>query len=366
MRKHRRIPICALGSALCVATALAVVLGGCEKGRGSTPIPSQPTPFVVALELVGPDTVPPGTTAQFTATARYSDGASRNVSAEAVWRSSSPSVLAISSSGLAFAGERGESSISAAFDRRTAVKAGVVVVPPGTYRLVGTVRDDITPVSGARVDVIGSNGSALSTTADGTYRLYGVSGDIEIRVTKEGYQEQSKRVHMAAHSTIDFDLTPTRPRDDVAGVYTLTINAAEECRAALPADARDPTYTAVLTQNVSRVQAQLDGATFVLSNTGHGNHFAGTVQPNGVTFLLNRFLVDGYFYYRMPFADLVEEITPSLFLAVDGSVLATISPARLEGTLNGTFQVFTIDPRRGYPPVARCESAHHRFLLRRS
>jgi hypothetical protein len=42
-----------------------------------------------------------------------------------------------------------------------------------------------------------------------------------------------------------------------------------------------------------------------------------------------------------------------------------VSGRILTGTLNGTFQTFTFDPRRAPPPAAKCQSAVHRFLLTR-
>jgi Carboxypeptidase regulatory-like domain len=358
------MPIRSFGSARAIALLLTAAMASCEKS-GGTPIPSPIGPYIVGLELTGPDTIPPGATAQFTLTARYSDGSGKNVSADSAWQTSNPSVLSIAATGAATGVTVGESSVTAVFDRRRSTKGEVIVVPTGTYRLSGAVRDDGVPVSGARVEVVNGDGRVLSAIADGSYRLYAVSGDVDVRVAKAGYQEQSRRLHVSSHSTIDFDLALSRPRDELAGAYTLTVSAADECRASLPDSVRDRTYTALVTQTGARLQVRLDDATFALSKNGYGNAFGGTVLPGEVTFLLNQFLAAGYFYYNFPYADLLEEVSPSLFLAVDGTVVSTLSAGGLTGTLNGTFQTFTFDPRRAPPPAAKCQSAGHRFVLTR-
>lgn len=144
-----------------LALALAGLLGACDdaptrpSGGGVNPdVPVTTT----RLEIAGPDAVAPGESAQFAATAYQSDGSTRNVTNEAQWRSGNPSVLSISANGLATGRERGEAPITAAFAGRTANKSNVFVLPAGTYRLAGAVRDAGVLVSGARVEVTAGTG----------------------------------------------------------------------------------------------------------------------------------------------------------------------------------------------------------------
>jgi hypothetical protein len=136
-----------------------------------------------------------GGIAQFTLIARYSNGVDRDVTNGAAWRSSNESVLSISPDGRATGIMVGEVSLAAAFESGTAVRNEVLVLPSGTFKLAGRVRDSIFPVPGADVS---SAGAANTTAADGSYRLYGVAGDIEVRVRKEGYEDASKRLLVAS------------------------------------------------------------------------------------------------------------------------------------------------------------------------
>ena len=85
---------------------------------------------------------------------------------------------------------------------------------------------------------------------------------------------EEERLLVRDHETLNLEVTPVRV-DDVSGTYTMTITAAESCRARLPAEARVRTYTVVLTQSGQNVVATLTGARFVIDGTGHGNRFQG-------------------------------------------------------------------------------------------
>src|SRR5262245_22930736 len=56
-----------------------------------------------------------GGTSQFSATAAFSNGQSRNVTAEATWISSAPSIATVTGSGLVTATSTGGATISATF-----------------------------------------------------------------------------------------------------------------------------------------------------------------------------------------------------------------------------------------------------------
>jgi hypothetical protein len=223
---------------------------------------------------------------------------------------------------------------------------------------------------GARVEVTAGTGQGLTRTTsapspqtpfeNGGYRLYGVSGDIEVRVTRDGYQEQQKSLQVTGHQRLDFDLILSRPRDQVAGTYTLTVAAAAECRVSLPEEAGTRKYTAVLRQDGPRLTATLEGATFALVTGRPLNSFAGAVEPNRVVFHLNEF----YEYYNY-LPDVLEQLTTPTFLAISGSAVTTITSSGLTGTLDGPIETLQLTSSGRYQRIAACDSPAHQFVLSR-
>jgi hypothetical protein len=355
----------ALATGLTTALVLAWVLVACDRGPTRPSVPNPPAdsppgaPVTLAnLEITGPATVAPEGTEQFSAMARYSDATTRDVTNQASWLSSDVSVLSISPTGLATGLGRGEASITARFEGRSSVKGGVMVIPQGTYRVSGAVRDAGLPVFGARVEVAGGPAQGLGVTANGDYRLYGVAGDVELRATREGYRANTKRLRITSHQVVDFDLELSAPRKVIAGRYTLTIAAADECRAALPEEARGRTYTAVLTQTGPSLRGTLEGAEFFVESSGTLNRFSGTVQPNQVTFRLSP-----PFDYIFYLPDVLERLpTPaSTYLAIVGDVVTTESSGRRSGALSGVIETMDANFRR----LVSCRSRNHQFVLSR-
>ena len=195
---------------------LAMTAAGCDE------VPTAPSPMagqssqsrtMARLDLSGAASIAPGQTVQYVARALYSDGLWEDVTSRVTWVSSDPSVLTISPGGAAAAGDRGEAVVSASLEGQTATKSPVFVVPLGTYRLSGLVMDDGTGVSDAEVTVLSGAGAGLTTrTVAGAYRLYGVAGDTEIRVRKDGYQSASELVDVSAPAVLNFRLLPASPQ----------------------------------------------------------------------------------------------------------------------------------------------------------
>jgi len=101
--------------ALSVALTLAATFVACDKS------PARPTPVgggsdpasrsLVLIEITEPATVAPGTTAQYTAVGKDSQGATRDLTGEVTWRSSD-AVLSMSARGLATGRSVGEVTIA--------------------------------------------------------------------------------------------------------------------------------------------------------------------------------------------------------------------------------------------------------------
>ena len=351
-----------------VALGLAVLLVACDKSPTAPSIPNtppnnQPPPppapgpvTLVRTDLTGPATVPPNGTAQFTARAFYSDGSQRDVTTEATWRTGQTSILTIDAAGVATGRAMGETSITATFSGRSTTRSDIVVVPAGTYRLTGTIFDAGVMVPDAEIRVMSGPSQGLNTkTPTGFYRLYGVTGDSEIRVTKPGYEDERRRLFISNHQRVDFNLTLSNPRDDVAGTYTLKVTAAEECRSMLPAEAMSRTYQAVITQTGPRLQVKLQGATFYRSGNFVSDHFLGTVEAARVTFQI----YPGYSYYSYN-PDILEQLSQSLF-SFGGTAVTAASGSGRSGSLDGQFAIYST----GLQEQARCTSTAHRFELTR-
>jgi len=345
-----------------VVLVVSAILAACDKSPtvptpppgGSNP-PGQPA--LLTLEVVGPDTVALGGTAQFAAMERYSDGSSRDISSRVTWRSSSPAVLSVSATGLATAHESGEVSISATPGRdHFAFTGEIIVVPAGTYRLSGSLYDDKFPLfSDAQVTILAGSGAGFTTTARGFFRLYGVVGNTEIRITAPGYDEYRQRLDVRSHQSVRIGLALSNPRQQVAGTYKLRIRAADECRSTLSDEAMDRTYTAVVDQDGPLLTAALSGATFVTTGGRTMNTFGGRVELDQVSFFLST-----EFSETFPFPMVAEQLTTSSYVAVSGTVATTSSGSRRTGLLDGTIMM--LEGPSPYRRIAAC-SGGHRFEL---
>ena len=137
----------------------------------------------------------------------------------------------------------------------------VLVLAPGTFKVSGVVSDSGIPVAGATVDLLDGSRAVMSarTDADGVYRLYGVSGDIELRVRAAGYAEQVRAFPVTDNRTFDFALPPGAV---LAGFDELriTVDPATcpvNLRNSLPENLRDRTYVDTITQTGPRLDVKL-------------------------------------------------------------------------------------------------------------
>jgi len=350
---------------------LVAILLACDKSPTAPttinqPPPTQPPPantpkVLTGVTVSGPDSIPPDQTGQFTATARYSDGSNEDVTKSATWRTGQTTVLTISDTGLATAHVLGETFVTAAYSARSATKGDVIVVPAGTFRVSGRIRDSGASVSGANVRVMSGPSQGLNVNStDGFYRLYGVAGDSELRVQKDGYEDARRRLIVTQTSTADFDLVLTKPRDMVAGTYSLRVTAAPECDALLPPEAREQRFTAVVTQNGPSLQIVLEDATFVRMGNAPRNKFFGVVEPNRVVFQPYAGSTYYGFYYYFP--DVIEELTPSTWYTFGGLAATTGSSNSRSGPLDGAIGLLDAVRR---VPLKTCTSKNHRFELGR-
>ena len=352
----------------CSAAAALAAVAACDRNARGTGLPTAPTAGSLLLEIRGSGTVAPGGTVQWTAIAHRA-GTVRDVTAEAHWNSSNRSVVSVASGGLLTGYAPGDATIQVNLSPVTAVME-IIVVPPGTYRVAGLISEaDGSPVPSARVAAVSGVGAGPSTTTslDGRYRLYGVSGgDVDFRVTKDGYEPLVQRQTIVDHTMVNAHLTLLRSRPQVSGPYTLTITASGECDfRSVSEDLRTRTYPAVVVQRENRLEVRLEGTGFEVSATGKGNGFVGVVEPDGLLFSLTAFDSLSYGYYRLSYGDVVEKLAEERYLIISGTVKAFASGSEFSGSLDGSFETY-LGNLRVYPNREwRCASSGHRFTLRR-
>jgi hypothetical protein len=167
-------------------------------------------PVVRYTEIAGPNVVSPGESVWFSLVAHLSDGSSRDVTSEARWTSRGKEV-SVTEPGVITGVVVGETLVQAQFTERDASTV-VTVLVPGTYRLTGQVVDLAQPhdaMVGARVEVTTGVGAGQIAHADGssTYRLFGVSGAIGLRVSMSGYQTIERTIVVTNHLRYDVELS---------------------------------------------------------------------------------------------------------------------------------------------------------------
>jgi hypothetical protein len=241
-------------------------------------------------------------------------------------------------------------------------KAEVIVTPPGTFRLAGRVTLNglaSDPVVGALVTATARTAADLSATTDwdGRYKIFGVSGPTTVRVVKAGYVEQTVEIAGAVNETLDVALPPSGALPNVAGSYTLTVEADPTCAENLPEGARVRQYPATIVQVGSTVEVRLTGAAWDQSIAGQGDRFLGRVQPDAVIFELAE--ID-YWGGSGPLGPYIGELLTSPLgwsLTIAGRAITAVTADGLPGVLDGGFSVWNRSifalPRAG-DPMAAC------------
>ncbi len=320
-----------------------------------TPVPS--APVVTRIELIAPASISPGTSQQMTLNAVKSDNSVEDVTSQAQWSSSNSRVLEVSATGLATAKVVGEATIRSQYHGLNGTRL-TVVVPQGTFRLVGTVNDSGVPLAGTTVAIIAGVGEGLTTTTDGNgrYALYGVAGHVRLHAKREGYSNLLEELDVADNRAFDFEMRLDRPRADLSGTYTLTFT-----RAACTSDVPDRrAYQATVVQNGPRLGITLSGADFIVTSQ-HGNSFAGTMDgTDRVAFTINSAYT--YYYYYGAY-DIVERLNGSSVFIVDGLASGSISTGRIAGTLNGEFIVAQGSAAPFTRVLGHCYSTAHAFEM---
>ena len=299
--------------------------------------PLEPTPpTLVTLELSGPTTFAPGQTVAYTLTAVGTNGTRENVTATAQWAANNANIVTTQGQGRYGGNGVGEAQITARHGALNASKE-VVVVPTGTFRVTGRVVefDGIFPVAGARVEARNSSGTGPTTESDGSgfFKLFGVTADAEIVVTRPGYDESRRQVTLDNHSTVNFELILSGPRPELAGTYSVTLDLTA-CRDGFRVEYARRVYTAVLRQSGTSIEVRFTEPAFAINSINRGNLMQGRLQ-GGSLFL--EALTSYYYYYFGPtnYPFMVETLPDDSRLVVSGSATLVESGGSYTGQMNG-------------------------------
>jgi hypothetical protein len=321
---------------------MAALAASCDEPASNSPTgPSEPVASVI---IAGPDSVAPGQSVRYSALVRLSDGTTK-IPMSVRWQVSGgfPD-LRVDETGLVTGVRLGEELLTAVVPVPGGTRGGmreIVVVPEGTFRLVGTVRDAEFPtmaIPGARVESI--PGPAPTTTdADGRFRIYGVPPNADLRITRAGYEPLGRRLQMSTHASEQFSLVLSGPRPSLAGNYVFSIDVAPPCQS-LPTDLQHRRYDAVVTQNGVDVEVTLTEPRVRLNAANNGNRFRGQADAGGARFTLERYgsIVYYYYYYYVGPSDypsVAERLDDGAVLVPFGNATTTVTPTGLTGTLSG-------------------------------
>jgi hypothetical protein len=323
----------------------------CNHSSPTAPPPPPPGHSAATrLEILGNISLTAaGQTSQLTAKASFADGTTQDVTTTGTrWEgSSNTNVGSVSPSGLFTAVGLGEVSVSASYGSQFAY-VSVLILPSGTFKLSGYVYESGgIQLCGDRVEILDGPSAGQSYSGCG-YRFYGVSGDLHVRASKEGYQAETKSISMTGHQTLDFTLAPLIPPTSVAGRYTLTLTASSSCTQ-LPKDAMTRTYIATVDQDGARVRVTLTGATFLHEYDSPGNQFSGEIHGNAITFGFGGNDEEGQY-------DFLEQLSPSTRLSVTGTAVGVTTPAGMTLQLTGALTI-------NYGALPSCTATDHQLVF---
>lgn len=312
----------------------AAALVGCNACDKS---PTSPTPAlaVAQITIAGPATLAPGGTAQFTAIARHSNGATSDVTARASWHSTSAEIVEVNT-GTAVARARGEARIWAQIGGTGSPSVHVAVLENGTFVLTGRVTDSANgqTVPRAVIEVVNGIGSGLraTTSPNGSYVLYGVAGQVRLSASSDGFATQTEDVTVTGTTARDIVLTPLAPLANLTGIWTLTVSAPH-C-GQLPVEARSRQFEASIRQSGSQLNVTLSSLSLYWSEVLRGQLLATTMivpvphDPSNS--------IDNEPYYA-----LLDGIGPSARLGIRGTISATVNGNTVDGLLDGGLDYYS-------------------------
>lgn len=352
---------------------LMMLASACDGGNGSPTSPSSSQVTLVNVRVSGPTSVTPGDTAQYTATAEYSDGSSKDVTAEALWSpqysetwdpvTRASVALSFTSPGVTAAATRGERRLAANYQGKIGILS-VLVLEPGTFKLAGVVSESRgSALSGVTVEVLSGTGTGIKATtgSQGQYALYGVAGPVQVGTSADGFTPEVGDVVVTGNDgTQAFALTPVETSADVSGTWTMTVRSSPSCRAGLPEIAQGRTFELQLIQQGTNFEVKINSPT--LEPTGYTGSFgSGTVLGSRVRFVIFGDTDEGD--YTSP--SLYDRLSPTETFGFSGFADGAVHGSEVHAVFNGDLVYLnTTGPQRGVP-TWYCRTKDHVVTLRR-
>jgi hypothetical protein len=343
------------------AKTLLFILGastfaGC--GEDASPLsPSPGAPRVVSVTIAGTTSFDhPGETSQLTATARFSDNTSRDVTAEASWHEGL-GVFSIAGPGLITARRYGTDTVVARY-LTVSGSAWVRVAPAGAFLVSGSVTSaGGFRLSQARVEFSSRCGTHSMTTDDSGDYVMPAQGEATMRAEREGMGAQVRQMTVVRDMRVDFELQPLDTPGDPSGAYRLTVTASASC--VLPPEVMQRSYDGRLLQIGRDLFVILTGPSLI--ELGGTPGFTGSRDGNAVQFVVRDTFDEGYNFIER----IAGTSTDGTDLYYSGTASGEAGQTRIVAVFSGTLDLRSHGKGTGIAP-AKCEAADHRFELTRN
>jgi hypothetical protein len=310
---------------------------------------------VSRLLVSGPLQVAPGGTARFTVVATYTDGSTQDVTLSAAWSAFPAGVVRLTNPGQFDVLTAGETRIQASF-RGKSSGLPLLVLPDGTFKLSGTVRDTSGVIEGVVMEVRSGGGSkSFTTSRDGKYAFYGIAGAVELLASARGYDPADLTFSVSENTVRDVSLTTTAAPLNLAGNWTLSLSASSPCSDSWPEAIRHREEPAEITETGTRLAFRFTSPTFQPAFAGTTGRIAGSEFSIAIDF------DDYYLEYG-----LLERPSPTDWVGVFGTGEGTGDQSTISGTFTGRFDYYiTQASARFVTGVPKSCAANPEFTLRR-
>jgi hypothetical protein len=211
----------------------------------------------------------------------------------------------------------------------------------------------------AQVSAMSAYGTVTTTSfEDGSYTLAPVSGDAVIRVAKEGYVAQERKLNVQRDDEANLEVVrDSSAADTIEGVYTLAFAAAPSC--ALPPAFMERKYLARIAAKPDGVLVELDGPGFPRGGW-YLYGFRGKRDGSGVQFDIHGTPGDPVADYDYIFTEAVDGMCSMLqpcsgqrFLSFKGAAKGSIGDRSIPTVFSGTVLLYT-----GTGTLAQCTGDH--------
>jgi hypothetical protein len=252
---------------------------------------------------------------------------------------------------------------------QTAPSSPLELSAAATFTMRGEVMDTTNlPIAGAQVEVLTGPGAGTVASTDENGRFvmpWTASDSATVRVSREGFHAHQRPVP-ARVVALRFDLEEIDSPTIVAGMYQMTLTAANECTQ-LPSVARQRTYRSQVypTSRVGWFSAELFDGDFPYSS-----FFSAEIRGEPLRTLRVHIVTE--VDWGNPVTSIVERIGPDMLLELTGLADLPLGAHSAAAAFDGTFTVCPAGaavssqtPYRCPVQPVTCRSANHRLTLMR-